>query len=70
MVATLYESRLSISEEEEPVPDVTLLSPGLETVNYEQHYPMSSGQLPLRNIASKYEHCEQSGGKVCSDDGT
>lgn len=35
MVATLFERRLSISEEEEPVPDVTLPTPGPEIVSYE-----------------------------------
>lgn len=70
MVASLCESGLSISAEEEPVPGVTLLSPGLGTVNYEQHYPVSSGKLHLRKTASKFEHCEQGGGKICSDDGT
>lgn len=50
MVASLCESRLSIPEEEEPVPGVTLLSPGLGTVNHEQHHPLSSEQSKIQAL--------------------
>lgn len=69
MVASLYKSSLSIPEEKEPVPGVILLSPGLGTVNHEQHHPLSSEQLHSRYITPKVKPCEQGRGKVCSSKG-
>lgn len=69
LVASLYESSLSISEEEEPVPGVTLLSSSLGSVNHEQHHPLSSEQLHPRYITSEFKPCEQGSGKVCSSNG-